>query len=152
MTTIAFDGRYIACDSRESSGNIILSENVDKFVVSNNAYYFGAGIPCDIDKLISISDQAMHEYLLEANIIIAESEGVFILSQSEEGGVYKNSIDHLNSYSIGSGAPFAMAAIDFGMNAKEAVEYAMTRDSCTGGEVKVFDTFAMKMVEDNLEK
>ena len=74
----------------------------------------------------------------------------FAVSQSEEGGVYKNSAVHLDSYAIGSGAEFAMSAMDFGMTAKEAVEYTMTRDIYTGGEVTVFDTVKMQFVPDDI--
>ncbi len=36
---------------------------------------------------------------------------------------------------IGSGWQFAIAAMDFGKSAKQAIEYAMTRDNGTGGGV-----------------
>ncbi|WP_210772140.1 hypothetical protein [Rhodanobacter lindaniclasticus] len=36
---------------------------------------------------------------------------------------------------IGSGWQFAIAAMDFGKTAKQAIEYAMTRDNGTGGGV-----------------
>jgi len=37
----------------------------------------------------------------------------------------------------GSGEFWAMAAMDFGCSAKEAVKYAMTRDMYTGGKIRV---------------
>jgi len=40
---------------------------------------------------------------------------------------------------MGSGSDFALSAMDFGKSAKEAVEYAMTRDIYTGGNVQVID-------------
>ena len=39
---------------------------------------------------------------------------------------------------IGSGMVWAMAAMDFGMSAREAVTYAATRDNQTGGTVDVY--------------
>ena len=39
---------------------------------------------------------------------------------------------------IGSGNRFALAAMDFGKTAKEAVEYAACRDVYTGGKVESF--------------
>ncbi len=39
----------------------------------------------------------------------------------------------------GSGYAFALAAMDFGKSAKDAVKYAATRDTYTGGRVRVFD-------------
>lgn len=40
---------------------------------------------------------------------------------------------------MGSGYQFAIAALDLGKTAKEAVNYAKTRDIYTGGRVRVFD-------------
>jgi len=40
---------------------------------------------------------------------------------------------------LGSGRDFAIAAMDHGKSAKEAVKYAMTRDTYTGGRIRVFN-------------
>lgn len=53
-----------------------------------------------------------------------------------EGGV-AIPIDPSSKLAIGSGAQWAMAAMDFGKNAVKAVEYAATRDNGTGGGVDV---------------
>lgn len=46
----------------------------------------------------------------------------------------------------GSGEEFALAAMDFGNSAEEAVKYAMTRDTCTGGKVHVYDIEKCKFI------
>ena len=50
------------------------------------------------------------------------------------------------SLSIGSGEDYAISAIDLGKSAKKAVEYAMTRDSCSGGKVHVYDIVKGKFI------
>lgn len=42
---------------------------------------------------------------------------------------------------LGSGWQWAMAAMDHGKSATQAVEYAITRDVCTGGEIETIVTF-----------
>jgi hypothetical protein len=39
----------------------------------------------------------------------------------------------------GSGEYFALSALDHEKSAREAVEYSMTRDMFTGGEIHVYD-------------
>jgi len=46
-------------------------------------------------------------------------------------------VDH--NYAQGSGDQWALAALDFGDSAREAVEYAMTKDVYSGGKVHVYD-------------
>ena len=43
-----------------------------------------------------------------------------------------------NDY-VGSGGYDALRALDFGKSAKEAIEYAATKDCNTGGKVRVFN-------------
>ena len=57
---------------------------------------------------------------------------------SSDNGVYRSSLIEYND-SAGSGGEFAIAALDMGKTAKEAVEYAMTRDFYSGGKVHVYD-------------
>ena len=41
-------------------------------------------------------------------------------------------------YAIGSGADHAFTAMDCGCSAKEAVQMAVKRDTCTGGRIRSF--------------
>jgi len=43
------------------------------------------------------------------------------------------------NYTLGSGERFATGAMDHGKSASQAVKYAMTRDSNTGGKVLVYN-------------
>jgi 20S proteasome alpha/beta subunit len=47
MTTIAFDGRYIACDSRTSGGTYIYSDEYIKHHDTGDHVVFLAGQICD---------------------------------------------------------------------------------------------------------
>ena len=64
----------------------------------------------------------------------------------EHEGVF-NEDELICNDAYGSGAQFALSALDFGKSAKEAVEYAATRDIYTGGKVHVFDIETMKFIE-----
>lgn len=144
MTTIAYDGKTVACDGRESGGGIIFTDSVEKWRSTDEGVFFGAGIPCDIEKLVQISSLEVFDVAYEADLILIDNDrNAWVITQSEHGSVYKNRLNHLDSYAIGSGMPFALAAMDMGMTAKEAVEYAKTRDSHTGGKVSVFDIETM---------
>jgi hypothetical protein len=59
-------------------------------------------------------------------------------SGDEERGIWKEKVNPQGPLSLGSGRHFAKAAMDFGCSAKEAVNYAKTRDACTGGRVRVY--------------
>lgn len=51
------------------------------------------------------------------------------------GGPEPVEMFHDQPLAIGSGWQFAAAAMDFGKTAKQAIEYAATRDNGTGGGV-----------------
>jgi len=48
---------------------------------------------------------------------------------------------------MGSGEEFALAALDHGKTAEDAVAYAATRDSGTGGKIRVFDVAKMEFIK-----
>ena len=51
-------------------------------------------------------------------------------------GLWKSPILLDRVYAIGSGSPFAFAAMDMGANAYKAVEMAAKRDTSTGGKIR----------------
>lgn len=46
-------------------------------------------------------------------------------------------MDH--NQAVGSGGNWALSSLDHGKSAKEAVEYAITKDIYSGGKVHVYD-------------
>lgn len=139
MTTIVYDHKngLIAIDSRCTVGGNIISDEYDKTIMKKNGdMWFITGEVTTCERLSK----------LEGGDKIPE--GVIVGSYLLRGGIfhvtgsYKDYLTLMplkNNDTAGSGCEFALAALDFGKTAKEAVEYAMTRDCYTGGKVRVFD-------------
>ena len=136
MTTMVLDykNKQIAIDSRTSSGSFINTDYATKYYYIGDSLLFLSGCLSDIDTFIS-------EYPnIKSNVgcsgFSVENESVYCVSVKDER--LKKSLLTYND-SDGSGYAYAISAIDFGKTAKEAIEYAMIRDSSTGGKVHVYD-------------
>lgn len=140
MTTIIYDhkNKQIACDSREVCGNMIASDDVKKFLTINDSIWFSSGSASD-GRIFA--ENANHNTKSPENsdcTSIQIKQGIAYIVAVDNNDVYK--IQELEmSEGVGSGGRFALSALDFGKTAKEAVEYAMTRDVYTGGKVHVYD-------------
>lgn len=154
MTTIVYCKKTnkIAIDSRTSAGSLIVSDHAKKFSTdSNGNVWFMAGRTPDTElaaKLLadikaqtfSVKDENELEY---SGFVV--SDGV-VYSLYRDSDNYHNMHETRYSESFGSGGMFALAALDFDKSAKEAVEYAKTRDCYTGGKVHVFHVNSMTFV------
>lgn len=138
MTTIAYShkDKEIAVDSRETAGDLIASDNTLKAEKINGEWYIGAGCSNDCELLTDcIINGTTHERDLDANVMFTKNGKVFNSNYYAADGLLTWEIKR--NYTMGSGEKFALAAMDFGKSAKEAVKYAMTRDIYTGGKVRV---------------
>lgn len=140
MTTIAYhhESRTIAVDSRESEGGLICSDNVDKWVNIDGVRWFTCGSISAIgDAVDQLTNGAIESSSGEfAMMALTSDGGIVVISDNGNGGVLKEQTKY--SYALGSGRAFALAAMDMGMDAEQAVKYAMTRDCFTGGKVNVY--------------
>jgi ATP-dependent protease HslVU (ClpYQ) peptidase subunit len=143
MTTIAWDGRYLAADSQTTNGDMISSLKTKKIIKlrkinGKDIMCAFAGAVCDIDALIDYVVSGKNiDTELEANLITIE-DGVAYLHGRCEKEYWKTkceSDDH-----IGSGRRYAAAAIDCGKNAMESIQIAINRDIRSGGNVTFYDT------------
>ena len=134
MTTICIDrDGVIAYDGRETQGNRILRDNVDKkhnycgrvFVIGGDVGQMPAFMDACID---GGSDKNF------------ECSGLMI----ENGQVFEVFSDAVpiewsgEPMAFGSGCDHAFTAMDCGLSAKEAVKMAAKRDACTGGKIRAF--------------
>jgi len=145
MTTIVYDhkNKQIACDSRTTIGGTIIDDESIKYKTVDDKLWFLSGSPGDADTFIT-----HYKPLTETNAHL-NIDAIFLIIQGDcVGGVYraiKNEqdvykeciLDH--NFTAGSGDMWALAALDHGKTAKEAVEYAMSRDIYSGGKVHVYD-------------
>lgn len=149
MTTIVYDhkNKLIACDSRYNTSGIIDSDNGEKFRWVGDDIYFFAGSSSDYQSFIDFHEGKLgsdHEWRPNASAIKVSDGVAYRVGVDDSGEAWVQAAK--SSECKGSGGPFALAALDFGKSAKEAVEYAMTRDCYTGGKVRVFDVERMKFI------
>ncbi|KFA99436.1 hypothetical protein [Vibrio sp. ER1A] len=136
MTTIAYSHKekVVAIDSRVTIGDCIINDDENKIYATEHGVFFLAGNTSDCryvaENFSSPPRKNAHVYGIiwrnDKNHWLSLDDGDVILTE-------------LNcDITAGSGEAYAQAALDFGKTAKEAVEYAMTRDCKTGGEVRVY--------------
>jgi ATP-dependent protease HslVU (ClpYQ) peptidase subunit len=138
MTTIVYDhkNKQIACDSRITGGGLILTDCATKFKENDKGLWFFAGIKADVSQLIELEHNSKPEVKPDCSALLIKDKKCFLVAFN---GDYCSISENDYNHSIGSGDVWALAAIDMGKTAKEAVEYAMTRDVYTGGKVHVYD-------------
>ena len=142
MTTIVYDhkNKLIACDSliTKSSG-VISSDVYEKFRYIGAELFFIAGMLCDFDLFIEFKNGRTdtNKGIPEISAFKFFCNSVYECNVNCQG--YYEELKVEFNASIGSGSSFALAALDFGKSAAEAVEYAATKDCFTGGLVRVFD-------------
>ena len=140
MTTIAYNhkDKEIAVDSRTSRDTIVISDKKNKVQVIDGVIYIGCG---DTEHIINLIDALAGKIdpssisLNDALVFWVNKGVVFKSGFNGDDGVWTQSINF--SEAVGSGDFWAMAAMDFGCSAKDAVKYAMTRDMYTGGKIRV---------------
>ena len=139
MTTIAYnhESKTIAYDSRSTRDMVIISDSVNKRVDKDGVSFFLCGCVADYDLLINIYFGGKDELVPECNAYVVSDNGAFRIGVSESGEFWQQKLEH--NEALGSGWQWAISAMDMGKSAKDAVEYAKTRDSATGGNVNTFD-------------
>lgn len=136
MTTIAYHhgDREIAVDSRLMIADIIATDNGIKFIKNNVGIWFFSGSMHDSETLSKLKHKDESKGLDVIAMLISNGK---VYGVSVRDGCCSHTL-YDNNFAFGSGCDFALAAMDFGKSAKEAVKYAMTRDIYTGGRVRVF--------------
>ena len=140
MTTIAFDGRTMAADRQMTDG----SRKVRFKSKLRKLQKIGAlaGFAGDIYKAIQLGDWLNGDADLpgmdnpeDIEALVAFSDGRIMLYNGLGQPV---ELDE-EVYAIGSGGDYALAAMELGKTAEEAVRYAMTRDGGSGFGVEVIE-------------
>lgn len=144
MTTIVYDHKrkQVAIDSRATSSGIIVDDESQKWTVTESGeIWFTCGAICDEELLIECfknGDRLLDVKVIpDANAFVIRDGKVLMRGVTSEGEAWTQKLT--SSRCLGSGSSFALAALDFGCDAKQAVEYAITRDCYSGGKVHVYD-------------
>ncbi len=75
---------------------------------------------------------------VECSGYAVDSGKLLLVGHDDKTGIWKQELDLANPDAIGSGSAYALAAMDMGANAEDAVRTAMKRDIYTGGKVVMF--------------
>lgn len=133
MTTIAWDGKHIAWDSRITQGGEIIDYPAEKVWTLNKKVYCFAGDYGLLDPVIDWHSKG-------ARIKNAPDGNWELLVVGAKGAhVYSNEVAHKSPvvapFAMGSGSHFARGALMAGATAYNAVQIACKCDVFSGGEI-----------------
>ena len=141
LTTIAIKDGIVASDSRLTQGGVILDDTFDKRREFEGVQFFIAGNVTDDAQVMACylaGDDVISDIEGKpcADFLIVDGNKVYYGGLEEEG-FWKMKIQSNTPYAIGSGAAYAIGAMDAGATAKEAVKIA-SRDVFTGGIIRTY--------------
>jgi len=136
MTTIAYKDGVIAYDSRQTRNGAIVTDNAEKSELVNGVRFFLAGAVCDMPALIAAYFGTPSTVPVECSGYVVDGGRLIMVGHDDKTGVWKQELDPANPDAIGCGAPYALAAMDMGASAEEAVRAAVKRDIYTGGRIR----------------
>lgn len=143
MTVMAFDGKYVAIDSRCTTDKHIYSDRSKKLFTPKNKSFEGSRIICwlfagDTDvkhKIIDTID--LEEFKFPKN----KDYTLWIITENsfwrvDDGDLWKHLPDD-EPTSSGCGWAFALSAMHLGLSAKEAVKHTCKLDHRCGGRISI---------------
>lgn len=141
MTTVAYKNGWMVSDGRECFKDRIDFERTKKiWRLADGSLFGGAGNSTGIlqlrDALINMK-KLKGKHILP-NLTIKGTQG--ILAEKKKAFYYERGAwQEINyPYSIGTGSDYALAAMDAGCTAEEAVRIAMKRDLYSGGRLQKY--------------
>lgn len=136
MTTIAYKDGVIAYDGRQVRNDRVVSDSAQKCQVVDGVSFFLSGAVCDEKALIAAYFGTPSPLPVECSGYVVDGGKLMMIGHDDTTGIWKQDLDPANPDAMGSGAPYALAAMDMGANAEQAVRAAMRRDIYTGGTVR----------------
>ncbi|MDD2046117.1 proteasome subunit beta [Pseudomonas putida] len=136
MTTIAYKDGVIAYDSRQTRNSAIVSDDAPKCQVVDGVSFFLSGAVCDEKALIAAYFGTPSAVPVECSGYAVDDGKLMLVGHDDKTGIWRQDLDPTNPDAIGSGAPYALAAMDMGASAEDAVRAAMKRDIYTGGKIR----------------
>ena len=126
----------IAYDSRQTRNSAIVSDSAPNCQVFDGVRFFLSGAVCDDKALIAAYFGTASQVPVECSGYVVDGGKLKMVGHDDKTGIWKQDLDQANPDAIGSGAPYALAAMDMGASAEDAVRAAMKRDIYTGGAVR----------------
>jgi ATP-dependent protease HslVU (ClpYQ) peptidase subunit len=152
MTTLAYDHerKLIAIDSRVSAAGQIMCDKTIKFkVASDKSVWFYSGRPVDMNVAMNIFE-SYEQKCIKAPKDNIEFAAVIAFKGKAYFSYYTSSHDYVmeeakHNDGFGSGGIYALCALNMGKTILNSIEFAKTMDTCSGGQVHVFDLKTMSM-------
>lgn len=145
MTTIAYKDGVIAYDSRVTGSNgVIVDDNFDKVHVGSDLTFFYCGSPADLEDFVKsfIDWKVCRDTEIDMEAMVYDWKASTLYRSSIDPEIrapFKLKYRRDNHYAMGTGSRFALAFMDTGMSAYDAVRATANRDSYTGGIIKTFE-------------
>lgn len=136
MTTIAYKDGVIAYDSQITRGDVITYDDYEKCIEQAGVKFFCCGTVSDYQRLVDAYFGAKPDGNIDATALVLDGDSLMMVAVDDATGLWKSPVMRDRPYAIGSGTPYAFAAMDMGASAEKAVEMAARRDTSTGGKVR----------------
>lgn len=133
MTTVAYRDGVLAADSRITAADMVVTDKATKVHRLRDGSLFGhAGSVEDAERLKRALVKG-HDAPKDLDVIalLVHPDGTITLF---EGNLWIKQTDPY--YAIGSGAPYALGAMDAGADAPSAALIGSRRDTSSGGRIK----------------
>lgn len=148
MTTIAYKDGVIAYDSRLVVENLIFDDEFEKMHSRDDVLFFLSGSTCDNEKFMNAyfePELICKNVNIEA--IVFDRSILYRSSIDPDGIFWRSPLRPDHYYAIGSGRDFALAFMDSGISAEEAIYATMKRDCFTGGKVRTYQVEKVEKVD-----
>jgi len=139
LTTIAIKDGIIAYDSLLTSNGIVSQYDYNKKHIVNGVAFFFTGSLADYMRLVSLyfgDDESIKD--VDCRAYVVDGGKLYLVGVDDETGIHKSPLSEDNIAAIGSGAHFALTAMDMGETSRRAVMWAAKRDIYTGGRIRTF--------------
>lgn len=140
MTTIVYDhkNKTISWESRQTGNSgEIKSDKVKKHRVINGVHFWIAGVVADEELMIQHYFGESPSLVPECNCFAFDSKRLYRCGVSEQGVFWRELL--VCNDGFGSGREWALAALDFGLDSRGAVKYAIKKDAFSGGRVHTME-------------
>ena len=146
MTTIAWDGKTLATDSRATHNSVIEGDNVKKLFKMKSSLneYLACAVCGDYVEALKIikwiklgmsGDFPEIDKDRTASVVCLREDKTLDIYRSNDKGF---PLPHKGLFTDGSGWELALGAMDCGATAVKAVKIAIGRDTNSGGKVQSY--------------
>ncbi len=132
MTTIAYDGEFVAVDSYITEDDLVVDFDYKKLREVDGVKFFLCGDVSSFDTLIGKYFSPALTSSGDSSALIID-KGIVMLAEMAGEEFYCKQATY--PMALGSGTALALGAMDAGASAVEAVSLAVKRDIYSGGRV-----------------